>query len=137
MAESYSNRQKTLWENEKLLVKSKSSFSHCTFKRVILRTGKNEGLFGNGLKCKNKGSGWEWQTKKCQQKCNQTVAASAGVSHLVNFIFIISSMTLNSIYSILIRINILDCLIVWHFTLFQHYFRCIRGPVHLFIMLFL
>ena len=35
---------KTLWENEKLLV----------FKRLILQTHKNQGLFGKGLKSPNK-----------------------------------------------------------------------------------
>ena len=43
------NRQKTLWEKEKLLVTSNFSFSHSVFKRLILQTHKNQGLFGKGL----------------------------------------------------------------------------------------
>ena len=45
----FSNRLKTLWEKEKLLVTSNFSFSHCVFKRLILQTGKNQGLFVKGL----------------------------------------------------------------------------------------
>ena len=44
------NEQKTLWEKEKLLVTSNFSFSHSVFKRLILQTHKNQGLFGKGLK---------------------------------------------------------------------------------------
>ena len=50
MAESSSNRLKTLWEKEKLLITSNFSFSHSVFKRLILQTRKNQGLFGKGLK---------------------------------------------------------------------------------------
>ena len=46
---SYSNRQKTLREKEKLLVTSNFSFSHSVFKRLVLQTCKNQGLFGKGL----------------------------------------------------------------------------------------
>ena len=49
MAESYLNGQKTLWEKEKLLVTSNFSFSHSVFKRLVLQTRKNQGLFGKGL----------------------------------------------------------------------------------------
>ena len=42
--------RKTLWEKEKLLVTSNFSYSHCVFKRLVLQTGKNQGLFGKGLK---------------------------------------------------------------------------------------
>ena len=38
-----------LWEKEKLLVKSNFSFSHSVFKRLVLHTRKNQGLFGKGL----------------------------------------------------------------------------------------
>ena len=38
-----------LWEKEKLLVKSNFSFSHNIFKRLVLQTHKNQGLFGKGL----------------------------------------------------------------------------------------
>ena len=50
MAESALNRKKTLWEKEKLLVTSNFSFSHGVFKRLVLQTRKNQGLFGKGLK---------------------------------------------------------------------------------------
>ena len=40
---------KTLWEKEKLLVMSNFSFSHSVFKRLVLQTCKNQGLFGKGL----------------------------------------------------------------------------------------
>ena len=49
MAESYLNGQKTLWEKEKLLITSNFSFSHGVFKRLELKTHKNQGLFGKGL----------------------------------------------------------------------------------------
>ena len=49
MEESSPNRLKTLWEKEKLLVTSNFSFSHSVFKRLVLQTRKNQGLFGKGL----------------------------------------------------------------------------------------
>ena len=49
MAKSSQNREKTLWEKEKLLVTSNFSFSHTVFKRLGLQTHKNQGLFGKGL----------------------------------------------------------------------------------------
>ena len=49
MEESSSNGLKTLWEKEKLLVKSNFSFSNSVFKRLVLQTCKNQGLFGKGL----------------------------------------------------------------------------------------
>ena len=49
MAESYLNGKKTLWEKEKLLVTSNFSFSRRVYKRLVLHTGKNQGLFGKGL----------------------------------------------------------------------------------------
>ena len=42
--------RKTLWEKEKLLVTSDFSFYHSVFKRLVLQTRKNQGLFGKGLK---------------------------------------------------------------------------------------
>ena len=51
MAESSPNRQKTLWEKEKLLIMSNFSFSHIVFKRLVLQTRKNQGLFGKGSRC--------------------------------------------------------------------------------------
>ena len=49
MAESYINRQKTLWEKEKLVVTSNCSFSHGVFKRLELQTCKNQGFLGKRL----------------------------------------------------------------------------------------
>ena len=49
MAESSPKGQKTLWDKEKLLVTSNFSFSHSVFKRLVLQTRKNQGLFGKGL----------------------------------------------------------------------------------------
>ena len=40
---------KTLWEKEKLLVTSNFSFSHSVFKRLLLQTRKDQGLFWKGL----------------------------------------------------------------------------------------
>ena len=37
------------WEKEKLLVTSNFSFFHNVFKRLVLQTCKNQGLFGKGL----------------------------------------------------------------------------------------
>ena len=45
----FSKRIKTLWEKEKLLVTSYFSFSHSVFKRYVLETLKNQGLFGKEL----------------------------------------------------------------------------------------
>ena len=39
---------------EKLLVTSNFSFSHSVFKRLVMQTHKNQGLFGKGLKQLNK-----------------------------------------------------------------------------------
>ena len=50
MAESFPGGYKTPWEKEKLLVTSNFSFSHGVFKRLILQTRKDNGLFGKGLK---------------------------------------------------------------------------------------
>ena len=52
MAESPPKGQKTMWEKEKLLVTSNFSFSHSVFKRLVLETRKNQGLFGKGLRVK-------------------------------------------------------------------------------------
>ena len=41
MAEISSKGQKTLWEEEKLFITSKFSFSHSVFKRLVLKTHKN------------------------------------------------------------------------------------------------
>ena len=49
MAESPQNREKTQWEEENLLVTSNFSFYHCVFKRDLLQTRKNQGLFRKGL----------------------------------------------------------------------------------------
>ena len=39
---------KTLLEKEKLLVTSNFSFSNSVFKRLVMQTRKNQGLFGKG-----------------------------------------------------------------------------------------
>ena len=38
------------WEKEKLLIRSYFSFCHSVFKRLMLQTCKNQGLFWKGLK---------------------------------------------------------------------------------------
>ena len=40
---------KMLWEKEKLLITSNFSFFHSFFKRLVLQTDKNQGLFAKGL----------------------------------------------------------------------------------------
>ena len=50
MAESPLKGQKTLWEKVKLLITSNFSLSHSVFRRLILLTHKNQGLFEKGLK---------------------------------------------------------------------------------------
>ena len=50
MAETSPSWKKTLWEKEKLLVTSNFSFSRSVFKRLVMQTRKNQGLFGKGLK---------------------------------------------------------------------------------------
>ena len=43
--EKLENRQKTMWEKEKLLIMSNFSFSHSVFKRLVLQTCENKSLF--------------------------------------------------------------------------------------------
>ena len=55
MVGSYQKGEKTLGEKKKLLVMSNFSFSCIVFKRLILKTCKNKGLFRRGLKyCREK-----------------------------------------------------------------------------------
>ena len=49
MAESSPNGLKTLWKKEKVLMMSNFSFSCSVFKRLVLQTRKNQGLFGKEL----------------------------------------------------------------------------------------
>ena len=49
MEETYPNGLKRLWEKDNLLVMSNLSSSHSVFKRLVLQTRKNQGLFGKGL----------------------------------------------------------------------------------------
>ena len=52
MTERSSKGEKTLWENEKLLLTSHFSFSYSVFKRLLQKTHKgdtNQGLLGKGL----------------------------------------------------------------------------------------
>ena len=46
------------WEKEKLLITSNFSFPHSVFKRLVLQTRKNQGLFGKGLKVLFLEQGW-------------------------------------------------------------------------------
>ena len=39
-------------KKEKLLITSNFSFSHSVFKRLVLQTSKNQGMFGKGLNLK-------------------------------------------------------------------------------------
>ena len=50
MAECSLNGLKTMCEKEKLLITSNFSFSHSVFKRLVLQTRENQGLFGKGFK---------------------------------------------------------------------------------------
>ena len=52
MAESYQKEKKTPLEKKKLVVTSNFSFFHSVFKRLVLQTCKNQGLFGKELKKK-------------------------------------------------------------------------------------
>ena len=49
MVENNPIGQKTRWEKEKLLARCNFSFSHSVFKRFVLQTHKNKGLFGKVL----------------------------------------------------------------------------------------
>ena len=49
MTQSSPNGLKTLQENEKMLITSNFSFSHSVFKKLVLQTRKNKGLFWKGL----------------------------------------------------------------------------------------
>ena len=53
MAESSLKGQKTLGEKKKLLVTSNFFFSPSVFKRLVLQTGKNQGLLGKWLNYDN------------------------------------------------------------------------------------
>ena len=50
MVESAPNGEKIPWEKAKLLVTSNFDFSHSVFKRLVLQTRENQGMFGKGLK---------------------------------------------------------------------------------------
>ena len=50
MPVSFSKGLKTRWEKEKLLITSNFSFSHTVFKRLVVQTRKNLGLFGKCIK---------------------------------------------------------------------------------------
>ena len=47
--DSLPKKKKKLWGKEKLLVTSNFSFSHSMFKRLVLQTRQNQGLFWKGL----------------------------------------------------------------------------------------
>ena len=46
----FSEREKTQWDKEKLLVMSNISLCHRVFRRNVAQTSKNKGLFGRRLK---------------------------------------------------------------------------------------
>ena len=50
MVETSPNELKTQWKKEKLLVTSNFSFPHSVFKRLVLQTRKNQGLFWERVK---------------------------------------------------------------------------------------
>ena len=50
VTKSSPNGWKTLCQKEKLLVTSNIYFSHSVFKRCLMQTRKNQGLFGKELK---------------------------------------------------------------------------------------
>ena len=76
------------WEKEKLLITSNFSFSNSVFKRLVLQTHINQGLFGKGLNCWllriglntlsgiNTGLGW-WEKSFKRYKESITVPATA------------------------------------------------------------
>ena len=51
MAEMFSKRTENTRKRRFLLIMSNFSFSHSVFKRIVLQTRKNHGLFGKGLIC--------------------------------------------------------------------------------------
>ena len=60
MAVTSPNGKKILWEKEKLLVTSNFSFSYSVFKRLVLQTCENQGLFGKGLKISKSARIFHW-----------------------------------------------------------------------------
>ena len=49
MAKVLRKGRKTLWKKDKLLVTSNLSFSHNVYKRLVMQTHKNQGLFRKGV----------------------------------------------------------------------------------------
>ena len=52
IVKSFLKGWKTLWEKDKLCVRSNFSLYHSVFKRLVLQTCRNKGLFGKGLRGK-------------------------------------------------------------------------------------
>ena len=62
-------------EKEKLLVTSNFSFSRSVFKRLVLQTHKNQGLFGKGLR---RGSDLQQGQQTETSKMNHLTCATQG-----------------------------------------------------------
>ena len=88
MAESYSNRLKTLWEMEKLLITSNFSFSNSVFKRLVSMGRQKVSLCGNGLNAgKIKISVFE-RVENIEEK-----GQNAGKQHFFPFLTIFSCLS--------------------------------------------
>ena len=86
----HSNGWKKLWEKEKLVVTSNFSFSHSVFKRHVLQTRKNQGLFGKGLKswfipCVFLNKPWFWRV--CSTSLLKTLWENEKLPLMCNFSF--------------------------------------------------
>ena len=99
MAESSPNGQKTLWEKEKLLITSNFSFSHSVFKRLVLLTRKNWGLFGKGLSVSICGIVWKWVKGRHSDVYNQTKLLKSFITEFINETATKPSMNKNERYS--------------------------------------
>ena len=70
------------WEKEKLLITSYFFFSHSVFKRPLLQTRKNLGLFGRGLKSLQKTI---LNLMKTVERVENTVG-KGGIAHYEQFL---------------------------------------------------
>ena len=74
-----------LWEKEKLLVTSNFSFSNSVFKRLILQTRKNQGLFGKELTLYQTTKFWTSPSRKTvDNKINVTYKMNLVMGRLEN-----------------------------------------------------
>ena len=111
MTESSLKRLKTLREKKKRLVRSNSSFAHIVFKRLVLPTHKNKGLFGKWLTRKildlskfKTHSGDEddgicvWRIRRhCGKRRKMLVAML--VSRIVSFTYIFNQSAVSTVIS--------------------------------------